>query len=499
MQFVMKDRKTRYKGRCLVVLALAAGLFAGCSSHDDAPAVTPVDKGEIICFSAGASEIGARALIGHGHDGADMHSLEDACKDIHPIGLYSEKREGTAEWYNIFADVDDAWVNLGYDSNGKQWVIENATPQYWSKAPGGATYEFLAFYPNDESVVGTADNPKIYKGPVDAQTESFSLAYNTHDTQVDLLVAYNEVHTVDPITYNPSVLITAGNNGTYTKSELKEYPADNPTEFGYSQPFSLSQPVPLHFKHALAAVAVKFHQEYTSENTVSELLECWFENTETDGFHTTGNLIYGIGSSLNQTDYADETEKLRREHNEKHRFIWRTYQTSFDGAKIYHWGLNGTYDNNTREWSFPEFNDEKNQFWNGNTIKNPNTKDVFAYTDLPEDKESTESKLFEENENYVLILPQESSGTVQLYFRLRSSEQEATSVTVPAFTGTNKEGEVCPEESREAEMQDVNTSYNYYYPGHIYIYTVNITRAAAYLNVQMADWKDLHSSTEITF
>ena len=100
---------------------------------------------------------------------------------------------------------------------------------------------------------------------------------------------------------------------------------------------------------------------------------------------------------------------------------------------------------------------------------------------------ATSGDLFTQNNGWVLILPQASSGNLQFCFTTTNGEEAIYRVTIPKITEriTASDGSVY--ESTE------------YRPGRRYTYTITITEANVDLTLTVADWNERESSYEIVF
>ncbi len=306
-------------------------LAAGCSErHVD---IDGVEDGSVISFSPSAPAMDVKSLVSD-RTGDGYISLEDACKDHtnNHILLFSEERtkEGDSEYEIFQTDKSYAtWLCYGLKDGAYSWMIETDRTDAAGNPVGtkdkswtaGSMYEFMALYP-------ATLEPHIFRGLLDSETESMALSYNTHQLQEDVLVAYNEVNANDPADDKPSIFIdSGGNQSTVTPNTA----AGNAAQYSFSNKFNLNMPVPLRFRHAMAAVRLRFHLDYYRE-VPDQLVETWFENTAENGFHTIGTMLYGIGSR------PDEVGDPGR-YNQKNKFRWTTYQTSYDASEIYKWSV----------------------------------------------------------------------------------------------------------------------------------------------------------------
>lgn len=201
--------------------------------------------------------------------------------------------------------------------------------------------------------------------------------------------------------------------------------------------FIPSDPVPLNLHHALAALRFRF--VFTTSSS-DQLTSCWLENTVTGkGLTTQGLLKLGVGGIGDEIRWALEDAG---------------YQST--GTRFYEWnhdaGINITSDED-----------------------NPAT----AYTD-------NDDCLYAGNDGWLLILPQESDGTLKFNFTTSVGGDVVHSVMLPAVTGINAQG-----------REDPNGSW--YYQSRCYTYIIRITPTGATITLSIKPWNQLDSSYDITF
>ncbi len=225
---------------------------------------------------------------------ADCVSLEQACDqngDLrHGIGFWVDyiRRYGTVK--EEFRDVFGNDAHLVYTASGgtnpySYWNY-GGDARYWVK---GGRYLFRAFYPDllQRYIIEESTNGQL-----------LVLDYNTHKFQEDLMVAHNEVYTVDDMQpgNGASIYYSGGSSISDVLAVTNHVDANNLGDFHFSEPFDLSDPVPLYFEHTLAAIRVRFTFNYDDED---ELTRVFFENTVNGkGFKTSGLLLYGAYSDF---------------------------------------------------------------------------------------------------------------------------------------------------------------------------------------------------------
>lgn len=392
-----------------ILMLAAAGIFASCS--DDHRSETTAGRQAISFNVASVENSTTRSLIESGakpESGTD-HSLQTACTPTEggrSIGVWADyslpQTDGSELVFsNIFKNTSIAYQKRN-DDNGNpvnDWNY-SGDPLFWQI---GGIYKFRAFYPQEEmrEYITTASS-----------ATSFQIDYSTYQLQEDLLVAYNRVNTATlDILHQPT-------GGT----------------------FDLHTPVPLGFKHALAAIMFQFkYKENHADNDV--LTSCWLENTnaeESERFATTGVLVYGNSTTEEAIDWQPT--------------FWEPI-----GEKIYYW----------QPQSGKAFTDKLS---------------ATAYTG-----QATEGNLYTKNDGYLLVIPQEYKGGLRLCFTTEQGGSTVFKVLLPEATGTDKDGNA------------VTTPPYYFAAGKRYIYTIALTKTNLDVSLSIADWNVRKTSDEIIF
>lgn len=210
-----------------------------------------------------------------------------------------------------------------------------------------------------------------------------------------------------------------------------------------TQTADLSAPVELEFHHTLSAVKFRFQfiDGYLEEDY---LTSCWLENKAEGGLTNIGMMVYG-GSDSEQISWSE------------------SYQPPV-GQKIYYWKHPGIYFNRT---------------------SGTNTAAV-AYMD-PSD--CSEGESFSRNDGWLLLIPQESDGKVQICFTTKTGGDVIYRVDIPKKTGTKADG----------STSGTDEELVYFAPSHRYTYTVNIGKTNLELKISLSKWNQLDSSYSITF
>lgn len=202
----------------------------------------------------------------------------------------------------------------------------------------------------------------------------------------------------------------------------------------------LSQPVKLYFRHGLAAVRFFVKANFSNSDF---LTSCYLQNSPTQDFASSGILVYG-----------SETEE------ENISWIMGYYPPVTE--RIYYWKNSGV--------AF-------------STDAYGNATPALAYTS----EGTTEGTLFTNNDGWILIPPQASSGNLQFCFTTTYGEEAIYKVSIPKITERSIAGDGTTSESTE------------YLPGKRYTYTISITKTDLDLSLSVADWNLRDSSYNIVF
>lgn len=203
----------------------------------------------------------------------------------------------------------------------------------------------------------------------------------------------------------------------------------------------LNDPVTLKFKHGLAALRFFIKANYTNTDYVTS---CYLQNADSRDFATSGMLAYGST-------------------NNEEQMTWITGYNPPVTEKIYYWSNSGV-----------RFSTEQDA---------SQASPAMAYTAAG----TTSGDIFTQNDGWILILPQKSSGKLQFCFTTRSGNNAVYAVTIPQVT----------EQSQTADGQMVQSTE--YQPGKRYTYTISITESNVELTLTVADWNERESSYDIVF
>ena len=245
--------------------------------------------------------------------------------------------------------------------------------------------------------------------------------------------AYYPMHVISEIsTSDISTFVVEFNTETYQEDLMMAYSFVDTNE----PTFKLGVPVTLNMLHTLSAIRFRFSFMDSDGETYEDsdaLTAFWLENTQLGkGLATTGMLAFGT-------------------YNE---------DGSMDGEHI-HWYYEDRPLPSTATKPRPIYQWEDAA---GVEFSSTSTQRVMAtaYT--------TGGQKFAQNNGFVLVIPQEIDGTVQMCFRLRSTGELVHRVTLPVGV---------------------------YEPAKRYTYDIRFGRTNVTVKLTIADWNELKSSQDI--
>lgn len=433
---------------------------------------------------SGAKRVATKSLITSPAELQNHCTREEDGGEGEGIGFWADiqRYDGTniSVEKDVFGSAQTSLIYFPNSDDPVKWDYE-AEPQFWSI---GGKYVVRSFYPQSM-------NQHIVHSSTSA--DLFALEYNTHTLQEDLLVSFNEVHTLDPVTNSPSVaydVVWDSGLGDYVTQPSTQTGSDEKWK-GYSQPFDLNNPIPLFFKHTLAAVRVRFTFSYDEED---ELVSCSFSNTGADqGVHTVGVLIYGdidgVGDLVSKSS-----------------FRWSSYQSSFDATPFYTWNVRDNVDGSkikreTKEdgtieetMAMPYCRKDRHFV---RVSRDNNINGLVDHTEIISEEEvegennlpviKTVPPLYNENDGWLFIVPQQQQPKVQIEFRTKRLGSKK--ISLPVFTGTHQDG------TQTSDRTDPTASW--FVAGHRYTYTVVIKHTDVEIVSDVQPWNELYSSYEI--
>lgn len=234
--------------------------------------------------------------------------------------------------------------------------------------------------------------------------------------------------------------------------------------------WNLAEPVPLQFRHALAGLRFQFQLEQ-GLNETDYLTSCWLQNTSARDFTSVGMLAYGTEDPNNNNEYNPN---------------WLDWHESYNSPateKMYYWKCPRTGSTGGIEIKMQG-------------SANPAT----AYTNATG---TTEGTAFLNNDGYVLIIPQQSDGTVQLCFTTYEGGETVYRIPLPQVTGTSTDtqrGNFSYDENNTLILGSaIDASGTDFVAGYLYTYMVTITKTNLGMTLSIAPWNELKSSFDISF
>lgn len=348
-----------------------------------------------------------------------------------------------------------------HDGRGKAWNYQ-ANDLLWAI---GGRYLIRSYYPQvmREAVVTSSSDAEL-----------FVLEYNTHRYQEDLMVAYNSVYTIDPVDESMASIYRSAENShsevTYSEDFTKE---------GFSQAFDLRDPIPLFFRHTMAAVRLRV--TFDHDNT-DELLSVEFFNAGNDGFHNVGLLVYGEAST-NQSNGFELSASSLSGQDGPDSFNWVTYQSSYDSEPFYQWTVAGeqgvefsrttTGSGVVEKMAVPYY---ERKHW----IQRTNGSSELELDGDP--VTLSDGSLYSSNDGWVLIVPQHQPSNV--WMRLRTKNMGERVVHIPQLTGTNIDGTPSP-------------TGEYLVAAHKYTYTIVFRHTDLDVRINIAPWNEIKANVDI--
>lgn len=236
--------------------------------------------------------------------------------------------------------------------------------------------------------------------------------------------------------------------------------------------WNLSEPVPLKFRHALAGLRFQFQFEDGLYET-DYLTSCWLQNTSARDFTSVGMLAYGTEDPNNNNQYNPN---------------WMDWYESYNSPateQMYYWESTGV------------------------KIERSSTANILATAYTDEDK-TTQGNSLLNNNGYILIIPQQSDGTVQLCFTTHEGGNMVYRIPLPVRTGTSTARQRANNSYDsnntlilgDAKDPDPIDDFGYgtdFVAGYLYTYVVTISKTNLGLTLKIAPWNELKSSFDISF
>lgn len=400
----------RYHNIVLPLLSLTLLVAVSCHKQEKPQ---PEQDGQVRWDVSGVEGFSTKALINNAYD------IQTACTP--------ESEGGKGQTIGIWADYD---ITI----DGTPYTVENVfkgtrliynpsssatdtkweymgDPAYWV---AGGKYIFRAYYPSGEvSVLESSSSAK-----------AFVVESNTVSTQRDLLLAFNSFDTV-------TGLYADGTKG------------------------DMSNPVPFFFRHAMAAVKVRFRFEdgFYSEDAITS---CWFENSAENDFAITGMMTYGDGVNLTEG-----------------KIQWIKSYSPASGLQYYLWKHPDGVPLRSASGSEPEIATAYSVFSEGDT-----------------------GEKFTGQDGFLIIIPQPSTGNQYICFTTLNGGNAVFRIAIPKKTGTSNANYLANPDNPSTHKAVDGCDF---IPGWRYTYTIVITKTDAQIVLGIAPWNKLDSSFSISF
>lgn len=292
--------------------------------------------------------------------------------------------------------------------------------------------EPAAYWMHDSSYRFRAYFPATVEPISSSNVMTLSLEYQSNRAQDDLMVAYNEADT------------------------------------GSSE-FDPAKAVELYFRHTLAALRFKFELGYDNSDVITS---CWLENSVRDDF-AVGGILFCERREEGGRIFTKENPPAEAELDSYFRWL-----KGYCPEPIY---------DRFYKWSCTDGNGLQLETANGVPVKS-----AVAY-DCTEEA-TAEGELFTQNGGWLLVLPQESSGNLQLCFQTEHGGKSTVfRINIPKNTTTQLYDNGVP------RVDEAGNPVYGWRAGKRYSYTVRIQKSDLQVLLAVADWNMRYSSTQIEF
>lgn len=409
-----------------------------------------------------------------------------------PLGGGEYEREANIfeDSYLVFKTEPNCHYNWHYEGEAQHWRL-------------GGRYVIRAYFPHtmEDAIVKSATTANL-----------FALEYNTHLVQEDLMVAYNKVHTADPVTGHPSIAYAYDPVTGFVPSQVQQTePGGLEADIarGFTQPFSLHEAIPLNFRHTLAAIQLLFTFDHDEDD---ELLSVKFYNGPSQGFHTVGLLVFGDDSSTEVTKAPARgggaatkavpflsPQEVQEVNAAKGDFHWVSYQSVVGNNPFYAWEIAGprgirfgrhsqvlpngqVQSNELMAVAYSPIESRKLRISvDGVVTQGPGD---LLEPGMPLGVVKDYPPYYNENYGWLFLIPQKVPDDVRMRFRTKKMGE--VEVTMPAYVGTDQYGNLSP-------------TGQWFCPGHSYAFTITLSRASAQVNVALSPWEERFASVDVDF
>lgn len=421
---------------------IAVMSLVGCSEERYVSEPAPVQERPIqFGITNGAA---TRSMVGKpGADGAmedGMMTLQDMCTPS--VGGRAISVLG--DYYNDYLADNTDFVSVFKNSELTYDPSLESERVRWTYDGGdrywqrGCLYRFRSYFP---SIIE----------PISSSTvATLSLEYPSNRIQEDLLVAYNEADTGD---------------------------AD----------FNSKDPVELYFRHTLAALKFKFELDYANTDMITAV---WFENSQKEDF-AVGGILFCERREAGGRIFSSTAPPKESELDQYFQWL-KGYCPEPKVDQFYKWtcsqNVDGSYNGQPLESRLDENNILQVE------------QSAYAYECTPDMTASGE--MFTRNGGWLLIIPQRSSGNLQLCFQTEHGGNTAIfRVAIPKYTGhmIDDEGRYVDAEGNVVATASEAAQYDRWRAGKRYTYTIKIRKSNLSVSLAVVDWDVKYSSTQIEF
>lgn len=426
------------------IIVLGAFL-AGCGSDPDPVAPRPETTDASIVFGASngtTSSAGKRSIVGNPQkDG----SMEKGMMTLSDICTPSVGGRAIAVWGDYCANSSPKgsvdYVNL---FEAARLVYNPDAAGYKWEYDGPSRY-----WAKDCSYRFRAYFPAMIDPVSSSNISTLSLEYPSNRIQEDLLVAYNEADSGSP-DFNPKA------------------------------------PVELYFRHTLAALRFKFELGYANTDMITSV---WLENGVRDDF-AVGGILFCERRTSGGRIFTEQNPPKESELGAYFQWL-EGYMPEPKVDPFYKWSCTQT-DGKYNGLELVTTLDADN---------NPEPKkSAYAYDSTAEN--TAEGEAFIRNGGWLLIIPQESTGNLQLCFKTEHGGSSTVfRVAIPKNTGpvTNDDGKYVDAGGNVVADASQAAQYTRWRAGKRYSYTIRIRKSDLQVSLAVADWNMRYSSTQIEF
>lgn len=429
--------------KLFVRYTIACMLLVGCGDDREMPVPAPPACGTPVMFGI-TNGIQTRSMVGQpGSDGTmeeGMMTLGDLCTP----GVGDRAISVSGDYYSNYVADDTDYVSvfkntsLTYDPN------VDADSHRWVYEGDarywqrGCLYRFRAYFP---SIIEPISSSNV---------STLSLEYPSNRIQEDLLVSYNEADTGDVA-------------------------------------FDSKKPVELYFRHTLAALKFKFELDYANTDLITAV---WLENSQKEDF-AVGGILFCERREAGGRIFSSAEPPKESEIDEYFQWL-KGYCPEPKVDQFYKWTCSKNADGSYNGMKLESKLDENNVLHV--------EQSAYAYDCTPDMTASGE--VFTRNGGWLLIIPQQSSGNLNLCFQTEHGGSSTVfRIAIPKYTGPmiDDDGRYIDAEGNVVASASEAAQYDRWRAGKRYTYTIKIRKSNMAVSLAVADWDIRYSSTQIEF